>query len=112
MRDLIEATLIDGIKKKNPPAKHILSKGRRDKIIGNYHSITSRFGRSQKSVLIVKLEDGLLYTVYKKRQRGLIPVNDLHFRRRGEPTATIGVIDKDGETYLQGDVGNFMKSGS
>ncbi|MFT7689223.1 MAG: hypothetical protein ACI9FB_004591 [Candidatus Azotimanducaceae bacterium] len=109
MRNRIEATLVSGMKAKPQLPYHKLTSSRAEQILGKYQSATSRFSRKENPSLTVISENDLLYTLYKNQKRQLIPVNEFHFRRRGEPVATIALIDKDGKTILQGDIGNFVK---
>jgi len=110
MRNKIESTLIEGARGKPLPTHYTLSKSRIDELVGKYQNTTSRFARSQSQSLVLHAENGLLYTVYNSRKRQLIPVNEYHFRRQGEPVATIAIVKSGSNTVLQGDIGNFLKT--
>lgn len=110
IRDEIESYLVKNVPPTRSPAHFELEKARRDKIIGRYRSVTSRFNNNQYLMSIFD-EGGTLYTqIGNNKKAELIPVNATHFRRQNETVATAAiVVADDGKTYFQNDTANFSK---
>lgn len=77
---------------------------------GTYERATCRFQPSQERMEIV-LDDGRLYTQERNKPRfELIRINEHHFRRAGEPAATIAIVEiDDGEMVYQGERENYIR---
>ena len=112
LREQIEKYLVAERKPPAPPPVAAIALAR---YTGDYVQETYRFGwRSRESkprTLEIVLDDGALYTQKPgEPRRALIPVNAQHFRRADHPVATIAVVnDTAGNTYIQGDLGNYRK---
>lgn len=114
IRRIVETWLVQDVQRRPLPATYLLSRAKLAEIVGEYRLITSRFswaGDSQSKMLKVFTERGELFTqVESDPARLLIPVNEKHFRREGQPIATISIVnDAAGAPILQGDLGNFRK---
>lgn len=111
MRGLIERYLIEGVEVPAAPAPAVLSKQQIARVLGRYQAVTTRFRRSGRDSLRITENAGKLFSQHKQNDKvQLLPVNAMHYRRKNETTATIAiVIDEDGNTYYQGDAGNFVK---
>jgi hypothetical protein len=84
-------------------------------LTGTYEAVTWRFewqgpDRHPLKRLRVIWRDGGLHTRDGDGDlRPLIPVSARHFRRPGEPLASIAFVAHEGALYLQGDVGNYRR---
>lgn len=114
IRRIVETWLVQDVPRRPLPAPYLLSRAKLAEIVGEYKAVTSRFswtGDSQSKKLKVFAKRGELFTqVEPDSARLLIPVNEKHFRREGQPMATISIVnDAAGAPILQGDLGNFKK---
>ncbi len=114
IEQLVESWLIRDIEKRPNPAVFELSSARRKHIIGEYSAVTNRFSWVRESApkkLKVFAKNKKLFTqVEAGKPSLLLPVNENHFRRPGQPIATISIVnDASGIPVLQGDLGNFRK---
>ena len=99
----------------NPTSSKAYSIDLINSFIGDYISVTSRFGKNRRGKnrrekLSITMVGKKLYL--KKGNSSLIriyPVTKNHFRYFDETVATFAFIRYDGELYLQGDMGNFRK---
>lgn len=112
---IVESWLIRGIKKRSFPAAYKLSAEKRKEIVGEYVAITNRFswvGASDRRKLKIFEKNNNLFTQFEAEEaRQLVPVNEKHFRRAGQPIATISITNNlDGIPILQGDLGNFRNT--
>jgi CubicO group peptidase (beta-lactamase class C family) len=115
MRQRVEDLLVQGHRRPSPPPRHRLSPEAMRALAGHYEAVTYRFAweaeaRGQRDRLCVAVDgERLLTRRSRSAGRELIPVADRHFRRRGEPLATIAFVESDGELYLQGDLGTYRR---
>ncbi len=78
-------------------------------LAGTYRAATRRFGGGGEGRLQVDFESGRLYLKRGRRIEVLIPQSPWLFRRRHEPVATTAFMPHDGQLYLQGPFGNFVR---
>ncbi len=115
MRKAIERFIVRELRPVHAPRPR--SHNRTTAIHGTYKRVTFRFpprpGREPERMEIV-LDEGRLYTrLPDEQRRELIPVNDQHFRRAGEPEATIAILgDSDGRIVYQGERHNYVRVAS
>ncbi len=116
MRDLIEDYIVRDLRPR-APAPGELDEAVLARLTGLYGPVTRRFPWTPPETLAhdrleVILDRGTLFTRNASgAKRPLLPVNAWHFRRPGEPVATIAFIENGGELYLQGDFGNYRRLG-
>ena len=110
----MEEHLIQGLSAESPPPEYGLDVARARSLAGTYRQLTWRFpGRQSREALRIVHRAGGLYTVFGEgRERRLIPVSAEFYRRESENRATrfLGV-GADGNTYFQGDEGNYLRVG-
>jgi len=111
-RHMIEDFII-GDFRPDEPAIYPLSARILARYTGRYTSLTSRFnrpGKNRRAVIRFSADDGGLILQRQGERYRLIPVNDRHFRREGEPVATAAFsTGEDGRIYFQDDRGNYRK---
>ncbi len=111
LRALLEQHLIDG---QSPPpavAAARMPTATLKALAGTYREATQRFSGAKPDTLQITAKNGRLYTRYPGRKaRALIPVDQHRFRRAEEPVASAAFSrDADGNTILQGDMGNYVR---
>jgi len=113
MRQLLESYIIKDLPPPQYPQRLQLDANILQQYVGAYTEITSRFGRlakTSKPTLKIFLKKDKLYIQYKGRSpQVLYAVNQQHFRYFDESVATLAFIKYQGDIYLQGDVGNYVK---
>ena len=79
-------------------------------LIGQYRSATHRFpGRQHNGVVQVLKVDGRSVLERGRRREHLVPMGDNKFRRSFEPVATSIFVQSQGQWFLQGPFGNYVK---
>ena len=112
MRSAIERFIVHDVRPVQAPRPR--SNAQMTSIQGTYARATYRFQpnpeRNPERMEIV-LDDGRLYTQERNEPRlELIRVNEHHFRRVGEPAATIAILaDDDGRIVYQGERENYIR---
>ena len=113
IRRVIEDKIVGNAMPNSPPSAQP-SSSQLATISGTYRQVTRRFGGGKKgsTIEVSVAEDGAIYTSAKNgRGRALLPVTPWHYRRREQTVATISFIPCGDQLYLQGDFGNYAKSG-
>lgn len=112
MRQVLETWLVKDLPKIEPPRRYRLSAEQKNMLEGDYKRASVRFPQAgwERQTLTVSQRDGRLgYQQGKGRWRELIPVSGKLFRRRGEPEATISIVNEKGKWYFQGVADNWVK---
>ncbi|WP_395377402.1 serine hydrolase domain-containing protein [Marinicella sp. W31] len=113
MRQQLESFITAPLPKPKYPKRLSLKPQQLHKFTGAYAEITKRFGQPasvKKPTLWLEESEGTLYTRRQsQRKRPLYAVDSNLFRRADESMATIALIEHNGNIYLQGDIGNFIK---
>ncbi len=112
MRRVLEDWLVEDLPKLQPPARYRLNAQQKEKLTGTYQRTSIRFPRpgwEQDDMQIRQRDNRLEYNRGNNRWRELIPVSAELFRHRGEPEATIAIVEDSGSLYFQGAAGNWRK---
>ena len=113
MRQQLETFITQPLAKPDDPLRLSLTPEQLQKFTGAYTEVTKRFGKlrsDKKPSLWIETSDGLLYTRRMGQKKRLLYAVDQHlFRRADESVATLAFIQHNEDTYLQGDIGNFIK---
>ncbi len=113
MVELVEQQIIKNLHKPNYPQRLSLATEVLQSYVGDYRQLTSRFGRPagpKAASLTVRLSGQQLWLQIKgQRQRPIYAVNEQHFRTVDDSTATMAFVSHEGQLYLQGSVGNYVK---
>lgn len=113
IRSLLENWLVEGLPDITPPEAVSLAGEKRESLLGTYQRASTRFAQPgwRNQALTVSLRnDKLGYQRQGRRWRELIPVDTGHFRHRTDPVATTALLCDRQACYLQGTMGNWVKS--
>ena len=111
LRNIIQDFITDDI----PPTRPAVITMNEDDtklLLGGYQEVTKRFvSEAPPRTLRISTDGtGNYFTrVGEGAAKQLLPVTHRFFRRPWQSTATIALIQHDGQIYLQGDFGNFIK---
>ena len=82
--------------------------------VGEYYPSSVRFGVQRwqhgelPTIQVTRRSHGLAVTRAGRTQR-LFPVADGQFRRQGDPVPTVVFFERQGSTYLQGELGHYVR---
>jgi CubicO group peptidase (beta-lactamase class C family) len=118
MRREIESWIIRDLDVPHPPPAVRLKDTVLQRYAGDYELAAWRFPWTtreeiKEKAMRVTLDHGVLYSqIGTHEKQELVPVNEQHFRRRGEPTATCAFVeDVDGTLYFEEDE-SWKKAGT
>jgi CubicO group peptidase (beta-lactamase class C family) len=114
MERIIEAKLVEDLTKPIPPPRRSLDTATLAAYTGRYYPSASRLGADawlagRSREINIDLADGELTYRSTARQAALIPVTRNQFREHDDPVATSVFMEQDGEMYLQGELGNYIR---
>ena len=115
VRRLIEDFITKDLKPVEYPSVK-LSQEQLQQYTGQYKSVTWRFPvttgtQDHQSNIKVVIQNNKLNALVGENSWQLIPVSAQHFRFKNESKATVVFVrDKDGQHFLQSELGNFIKT--
>jgi CubicO group peptidase (beta-lactamase class C family) len=113
MRRLLESHIIKDLPKPDYPLRLKLPQDILQSYVGEYVSVTHRFGivsKDNRATMKVILKDQKLYLQFGGgTPEAIYAVNNKHFRYAGDSVATMAFILHDQGLYFQGDEGNYKK---
>jgi len=113
IRRLLESYIIKDLPKPHYPLRLKLPKEVMQSYMGEYISVTQRFGiikKDNRATMKVTVNDQNLYLQFAGDSPQVIyAINNTHFRYADNSIATMAFIHHDGDVYFQGDEGNYKK---
>ena len=116
LRRLIEDALIDDLPAPQSPPSTTVAKAELDALTGDYYRSSTRFNRGawqtgKGAIVQVRRSEGLLIFEREGQETRLHPAGAGRFYRQGDPAITaVFVRDQAGSLYLQGELGNFVRT--
>ncbi len=111
--NLIERQIVFELSKPTYPLRLELSDKNTEAYQGEYIQVTSRFRKlnpASAKRLTVKYRNGqLMYQLNQGREVVIHKVRGNQFRNSNQSVATMAFINRQGQLYFQGDIGNFVK---
>jgi hypothetical protein len=114
MQRLTERALTATLQAPAPPAAAMLAPPALARYTGTYYPASTRFRVAQWQAgqagrARVTAADGELQFHRRGSRERLIPVAPHRFRRQGDPAVSVVFVEHDGDLYLQGELGNFVR---
>jgi len=113
----VEAALTADLQEPAVPAPVAVSAQALSALTGTYYPASARFQISRwqsgaRASADIGIERGELTFVKGNRRQRLIPMGQNRFRRPGDPVVSVVFVSHEGRLYLQGELGNFVRTDS